>query len=49
MGTCTQCALQTPDFAVMCDCGHPFDTPGADAALGGFRPSNRFTLKPMKL
>jgi hypothetical protein len=39
MRTCPKCSLLSPDSAVICDCGHPFDTAGAQAALStGFRP-----------
>ena len=39
MRTCPKCSLLSPDSAVMCDCGHPFDAAGAEAALSaGFRP-----------
>ena len=39
MRTCPKCSLLSPDSAVMCDCGHPFDTAGTVAALStGFRP-----------
>ena len=38
MRTCPRCSLLNPDSAVMCDCGHPFDTAAADAArAGGYR------------
>jgi hypothetical protein len=41
MRTCPKCSLLSPDSAVMCDCGHPFDPAGAEAALStGFRPRN---------
>src|SRR3954462_2236492 len=39
MRACPKCSLLSPDSAVMCDCGHPFDTARTEAALAiGFRP-----------
>jgi hypothetical protein len=39
MRTCPKCSLLSPASAVICDCGHPFDTARAEAALSsGFKP-----------
>ena len=41
MRTCPKCSLLSPDGAVMCDCGYPFDDAAAQAARSmGFKPRN---------